>query len=517
MLRRADHAMGRYRSMQFRVGNPDPTGVELMTIRVLGALAAVVVTAGWLAVPAGATRSTVPCDAQGLARALGGASSGASITLAPHCTYRLTEALPVIGVNLTINGNGATISRVAKAPAFRVLHVGQVVATITDLEVSGGLAEPGGSGGGILNDGVLTLDHVVVTGNRAGDGLAGGYGNGGSGGGVFSSARTTLTMTNSTVSGNAAGAGGADGTGQTAPGAGGRGGGIGLELATLTLTGSRVTGNRAGAGGAGRPGPDASHGGGNGASGGDGGGISLLGKGSVSVRDSSVCENTAGAGGKGGDTAGGGAGWGGVAGSGGGLSLGFNSTNVVERSTVCRNTAGRGGDAGAGTPGMRIAAAGGFAGGLNLMPGSTLAVRDSALTGNATGEAGKGDPAEYTNSGGAVLSSGDLTITGGSITGNHSHYGGGAIEQQSPRRSTAAFHINGLRISGNTAGGPGGGIDLSQATNTVNTLRDSEVTGNTAASGGGLELAASNTVDLTGSTIRGNHPDDCAPTTCVSA
>jgi CSLREA domain-containing protein len=123
---------------------------------------------------------------------------------------------------------------------------------------------PGGAGGGIYEQGhSLTLSQSTVSGN-----VASGGGNGGGGG----------------AAGNGTGdhpSGGSGGSGSSG-GNGGAGGGIGLDVYQgLAVTNSTVTGNLTGAGGAGGSGgpggagylPGAGGGPGNGGSGGPGGGI----------------------------------------------------------------------------------------------------------------------------------------------------------------------------------------------------------------------------------------------------
>ena len=71
-------------------------------------------------------------------------------------------------------------------------------------------------------------------------------------------------------------------------------------------------------------------------------------------------------------------------------------------------------------------------------------------------------------------------------------------------------------MNGNTAGGNGGGISnglvLPQMTLPGGpvTLNHSQVTGNTAAHGGGI-FNAGGTVMLSASNVTGNHPDNCEP------
>ena len=134
--------------------------------------------------------------------------------------------------NLTVSGNYAN-------QVFDV-NVG-VTATIAGLTIADGF---GPSGGGILNNGMLTVSNSTLLGNE---------GSGG-GGGIVNFGE--LTVFNSTLSGNSAGAGGGgifnDGTltitNSTLSGnsALGSGGGIVNGVGTVTVTSSTLSGNSAG-------------------------------------------------------------------------------------------------------------------------------------------------------------------------------------------------------------------------------------------------------------------------------
>ena len=54
---------------------------------------------------------SVPCSAADAASAISGASSGETLNLAKFCVYKLTEELPDVDTDLTINGNQSTIGR----------------------------------------------------------------------------------------------------------------------------------------------------------------------------------------------------------------------------------------------------------------------------------------------------------------------------------------------------------------------------------------------------------------------
>ena len=101
-----------------------------------------------------------------------------TINLANGGTHTLTavdndtngpNGLPSITSEITIDGNGATIQRSSAGgtPDFRIFHVaagGDL--TINDLTITNGNSGDG-NGGGILNEGALTLENCTVSGNTA--------------------------------------------------------------------------------------------------------------------------------------------------------------------------------------------------------------------------------------------------------------------------------------------------------------------------------------------------------------
>src|ERR1700683_2449886 len=123
-----------------------------------------------LAAPAPAT--PVPCDTSALATAIVGATSGEALQLARSCHYVLTAALPVIGQNLTIDGDGATLER-STAPGTPDFSVLQAIAgdlAVNQLNISNG--NGGGisfnSSGGPDPSGNLTVTGGDFTGNAGG-------------------------------------------------------------------------------------------------------------------------------------------------------------------------------------------------------------------------------------------------------------------------------------------------------------------------------------------------------------
>ncbi len=184
---------------------------------------------------------------------------GGAITFSVTGTIHLLSALPVLTQSATITGPGASSLAIDGGGTVQVFNIGGgITVSISGVTIRNGLAS-GFGGGGILNQGSLTLSSCVITGNLAssvselfGGGIfnAGTLtmnqctvsnnttsvpgGGGGAGGGLYNSGPATIT--NSTFSGNTA-------AGQ------GNGGGIGGAIfnspaGTLTIVGSTITGNK---------------------------------------------------------------------------------------------------------------------------------------------------------------------------------------------------------------------------------------------------------------------------------
>ena len=179
-------------------------------------------------------------------------------------TLTMTDA--IVSGNQTAGGGTAVI--------------GPVLCTGGCSPYSGPDGGNGGNGAGIYNGtgATLTVDDSTISNNTTGPGFAGGVGASGTGGdvsagqtggdggdggvgaGIYNDSGGTLTIENSTISGNTTGAGGAaaDGTDATASGEsggnsgnGGDGGNAaGIEnVGTLAMTDSTISGNTTGAGG----------------------------------------------------------------------------------------------------------------------------------------------------------------------------------------------------------------------------------------------------------------------------
>ena len=138
-----------------------------------------------------------------------------------NATYGAT-GLPVITSQITIEGNGAKITRKGAAPPFRLIAVGATGdLTLDKITLSDGNADS--YGGAIHNHGRLTIQNSIISGNKAGGG-----------GGGITNDTGTLTIENSTISGNTVVTGNYSGVG----------GGIANYSGTVTITNSTISRNR---------------------------------------------------------------------------------------------------------------------------------------------------------------------------------------------------------------------------------------------------------------------------------
>ena len=172
-----------------------------------------------------------------------------TITLGAAGTLKIP---PYTGITGPTTGSGATLTNlvtISGADAYTVFwfipNQGTATASLANLNIVHGSGNY--TGGGIYNNGSLTVTNCTLSGNSAPDGggiyssgvltvinstLSGNSVNGGSngwGGGIMNGGVGILTVTNSTVSGNSATS---------------YGGGI-LNFGTLTVTNSTVSGNSA--------------------------------------------------------------------------------------------------------------------------------------------------------------------------------------------------------------------------------------------------------------------------------
>jgi hypothetical protein len=244
--------------------------------------------AAGLALPTMASAAIQPppnvvCSSSDLVAAIQHANSvgSATLLLAGNCNYALTAAasgndgLPAITGNITLTGaQGTTISRSAGS-AFRIIEVARGGSlTLSGVTVTNGLS--GSTGGGIQDSGTLSLQNVRLTGNTAGFGGGAlavapgaratvgsssltGNSTRGAGGGILN--QGTLSLQDDTLSGNTAAHGGAiDNAGQfsaddsTLTGNSARLNGGGLNTdgpGSSQISGTSVDHNRAGAFGGG--------------------------------------------------------------------------------------------------------------------------------------------------------------------------------------------------------------------------------------------------------------------------
>lgn len=152
------------------------------------------------------------------------AGSGAdTITFGVSGTITLGSTLPTINdpAGLTLDGTGQTVT-ISGGNAVRVLYAGNSL-TLNNMTIANGYATTGTVGGGIYHccSGTLTITNSTFSGNRV-DWE-------GRGGAIYNSTGA-LTITNSTFSGNSAT---------------NNGGGIYNDSDTLTITNSSFSGNSA--------------------------------------------------------------------------------------------------------------------------------------------------------------------------------------------------------------------------------------------------------------------------------
>src|SRR5262245_53164208 len=158
------------------------------------------------------------------------ALGGANQIILPSNTYLLTMVDELTITNsLTITGGGASTTIIDGNKNVRssqgVLAIVSGTVSISGVTIRNGRRIGSDDrGGGIANQGTLTLTNSIVSGNSAGT-----FG----GGGIYNNG--TMRVANSTVSGNGTNEGG---------GIADEGGGI-YNAGTMTLTNSTVNGNRA--------------------------------------------------------------------------------------------------------------------------------------------------------------------------------------------------------------------------------------------------------------------------------
>jgi hypothetical protein len=386
-------------------------------------------------------------------------------------TIKLTKALPDITDDLIIAGPGADQLTVNAQQKGRVLTVvAGVTAQVYSVTLAGGLSA---AGGGVRNDGALTLGSVVISGNTNANG---------DGGGVYTTGN--LTVVESTITSNTAN------TQSRAAGGGlyNAGGTVAISGSTISSNGGAVNGgyhssaDGAGVYSTGSLTLDASTVSGNGFTCGDecvlhGAGIANFG--TMTIAASEISGNTAtyatfGA-------------------YGGGL---YNAgTLTLASSTVGNNTSQ------------------GFGGGVYNAPGAKLA----ASGGTITGDSAVGYCSEMCNdNGGGIRNEGAMSLSGVTVSGNYvkgqssevNHgYGGGLS-------NSGSLTILGSAVTANWVYVPFPATDTADGAGVFNTgtllLDSSTVSGNhidgnpNAGTGGGIESTGGSTLTVVDSTIAGN-------------
>ncbi|MBR5415503.1 MAG: hypothetical protein IK105_06160 [Thermoguttaceae bacterium] len=329
-----------------------------------------------------------PADsAVSLREAIDAAADGDTITFASELaggTVALSGKQLEVGKAITIDASsigGITIDADGRSRVFYVGGGNEAnPVELIGLTITGGnTVSSYGEGGGICNTGTLTITNSTISGNTA----SGGGGNYGDGGGIYNESGT-LTITNSTISGNTA----SD-----------DGGGIYNESGTLTITNSTVSGNTADWGGG------------------------ICNDGTLTITNSTVSGNET-------------------------FAFGGGINNIAGMLTLTGSTV---------TENYSDVDGGGI---YNL---GTLVVTNSAISRNV---------ADW--GGGGIYNAGALTITNTAISGNGTQYFGGGIYDVS---DSSAIAITNSTISGNEARrGVGGGIyfgsDTAALTNTIVALND---------------------------------------------
>ncbi len=339
-----------------------------------------------------------------------------TIDFAPAVTGTITllSALPDLSGNIVLTGPGATALTVARSAAagtadFSIFTVTSgFEVTISGLTITGGQAV---NGGGIINEGTLTVLNSTLSGNSAG-----GIGDNGQGGGIMNAGM--MTITSSTIIDNLTYVG--------------NGGGIG-NSGTLTIADSTVSDNTI----------DSA----------EGGGISN--SGTVAITDSTVSGNSAG-------------------GSKGAGIFNSNSMTITD-STVSDNLAS-------------------FDNSGGIVNSGTLTITDSTVSGNS---------AQY--SFGGINNSGVLTISGSTLDGNVAGGAGGGISNAGTLSMTDSTVSDNSAQSGyfgrTFIPGVGGGIWNSGTA----TIADCTLSGNTAVDdGGGVYLGGSSTAAIASLTVIGS-------------
>ncbi len=382
--------------------------------------------------------------------AINAATSGNTLIINPG-TYNENQL--TISKNLNIFGSSETNTIINAANSNLVFWIKSgAIVRIENLNITNGLAS---NGGGIYNEGTLTLTNITFYKNSVWDGSAA---NGlhdasaaGNGGAIYNTG--TLTITNCDFMSNHAGKGG-DASATHHSSWGGYGGAIYNTGTILNIQNSTFSNNYAGNGGK----SSGTH---DGSKGGDGGAIYSTG----TINNILGCSFTNNHAGNGGSVQAGAAANGGVGGSGGAIYS--NKIISVNNSTFKGNYAGNGGEG--------STANGGSDGGNGgaIYNAGTLTITNSEISNNNAGNGGDGYGLIYKGgnggNGGAIYNAGTFTITNSEIQNNTAGIGGTGHAYES---------LN--TYDGDN--GKGGGI----YNNANLTIHNSKIQDNSAENGGGI-------------------------------
>lgn len=303
-----------------------------------------------------AVANTGDSGAGSLRQAISDASAGDTIDLSGLSgVITLTSGVLVVDKSLTITGPGLATLTIDGNGTDRVFSVSGAPVTISGVAITNGLASPGTDpnvgGGGVLNTGTLTLSNVAVTNNDAFGVLRGG--------GIASSGGS-LTVSDSTISGNHANE---------------NGGGVYVLGGTVLIQRSTISGNN---------------------SGNDGGGIALISAAAGTIINSTVSGNSGS--------------------NGGGIArIGSGTTITVTNSTVANNgaTSTGGISGGTGTTIQNTIIAGNTSGfgtnscsAITSLGNNLIQATNCAVSGTTTGNLIGSDPLL-----GTLLDNGGSTLT----------------------------------------------------------------------------------------------------------
>lgn len=365
---------------------------------------------------------------------------------------------PAAGDTLTITGPGVNLLTVDGNDGVST-NVRIFTVSSGDTVSISGMTLTNGGDGAIDNDGLLTVSDMAFTNNTNGNG------------GAISSTGALLTVTNCTFSGNTA-------TSSSATGLGGGAIYHSNAAAIATITGSTFTNNSE--------------------TGGSGGGGAIRNRtGAMDIFNTTFTGNTEV------DPIGGGA-------------IANSDRMTITDSTFTANISPFSGGAintfgtltitdtlfdsnTANVDGGAIAVESGATSIINSTVSNNIANADNGSTGSGRG--------------GGIANSGNLTVTGSTISGNQ------ALGTASPRglgggiSSTDRLNITNSTVSGNTAGANGGGLHLSGTSTAVTNFESATVVSNTAtlAGGGVVRASTTNPVNFHNTIVADNTDNGVAP------